>query len=81
MFYRSNWIVHVMAHCFFFLKKMLSWKQALVGTTGRGVVIVRMKKNVSLMEIPYNLGQGPLGKLTRFYTLTFWPALHESFNA
>lgn len=39
------------------------------------------EKNVSLMEIPYNLGQGPLGKLTRFYTLTFWPALHESFNA
>lgn len=39
------------------------------------------EENVSLMEITYNPGQGPLGKLTRFYILTLWPALHESFNA
>lgn len=39
------------------------------------------EENMSLMEISYNPGQGPLGKLSRFYILTFLPALHESFNA
>lgn len=80
MFYRSNWIVHVMAHCFFF-KENAVMETSFSRDNWQGGSNSPNEENVSLMEIPYNLGQGPLGKLTRFYTLTFWPALHESFNA
>lgn len=69
-----------MAHCFFF-KENAVMETSFSRDNWQGGSNSPNEENVSLKEIPYNLGQGPLGKLTRFYTLTFWPALHESFNA